>query len=271
MRFQFDARRVAPNTGQVVEKWEGGWHPVQIVSSEGKPIQGEQNSMRLSFKILHLQTGKPNYIGFNLAHSNPETVRIANEQLSAMCWACRRPVVNDTDELNGAQLMVFATQNDRGNNFNAFKSIDGIEAIELARQGGGIVPNVPGAGPAPQQPMQQPPQQFGGGAPQQPPQGGAPAGWPQQPPQGAPAGFAPQQPQQPPPAGWPQQQQQQQPPAAPPAGWTPSGPQGGGMPPGNPAAGWTQQQPAPQPQQGAWAAPQQGAAPGNPGAPSWAR
>lgn len=244
MRFQFDARRIPPNTGQVVEKWSGGWHPVTILSSDGKPIKDQQNSMRLSFKIQCIggpDQGKINYIGLNLAHSSAETVRIANEHLSAICWCAGKPVINgDTDELNGSQLVVFAVVTEQGNNFTAFKNMQGVDAMTLAQQNGGLT--TAGAQAAPP-----------GG-----PAGGPPAGW-----QGA---AAP-----PIPTGLP---------GGPPVGWNGAAPAAAPAPAAAaPVQQWQQPAAVAAPAPGAWngaqpaapapaAAPPAGVAPA-PGVPAW--
>lgn len=243
MRFQFDARRIPPNTGQVVEKWIGGWHPVTILSSEGKPIKDQQNSMRLSFKVQCIggpDQGKINYIGLNLAHPSAETVRIANEHLSAICWCAGKPVINgDTDELNGCQLVVFAVVTEQGNNFTAFKNMQGTDAMVLAQQGGGLT-----QGGAVQ-----------GGAPA----GGPPAGWGGAAPAAAPAQSATAAPGQ----SWGAAPAAA--PGGPPAGWN-------GAAPATPApiaapAQWTP--PAAAPPAAAPAGPGWGAAAPQPGGPSW--
>lgn len=157
MQFRFDATTVVPNAGQAVEKWAIGYHPVVIRSADIKPIQNKPNSARLSLKVEAIdgpEKGKVNYIGLNIQHDNPEVVRISFEQFSAICWCVNKIRIETIDELFNIPFVAFATQTDRGNNFEAFQNMQRVPAIEIARAagmpmgGGGAPTNQPAAAPA---------------------------------------------------------------------------------------------------------------------------
>lgn len=261
MQFQFDARRVAPSQGR--EIWPGGWYQVVITAHDIKPTQNGKGQ-RLALSIVgnddtNGKRGQANEIGLNIGNDNPTTVQIAYETLSAICWVVGKPAINDLNELHGVPFYAF-TPNEKdaqSNNWRGFKNMQGVDAVQVAVQGGGTTQRTgqqqqPPQGQQPnfQQPQGQQQQPQGNWQPngggqgggwgqqgQQPPaQGQQPGGW------GPPGGAAPpaQQPQGQPPAqaGWgpPQGQQQQQPQGQPPPaqGW-----QQGGQQPGA-AAPWQQ-------------------------------
>jgi hypothetical protein len=185
MRFQFDARRVAPNVGITVEQWPIGWYPVMIKSHAIKPTEKstpQEPANRLSLMIECLDgpmKGKPNYIGLNIQNPSAKAVEIALGNLSAICWVVGMPSIDDLDQLNGRPFFTYAKVTERGNEFNDFKDVNGRTPVELAQAGGGMVTSQAGAANIP------PASSWAPGAPAAPPAAPAAPAW--GPPGGAPA------------------------------------------------------------------------------------
>lgn len=216
--FVFDATQVAPD--------QGGVHPIGrfpfvIKHTEIKPNQ--QNTGGYLEVVYDTPAGVISD-RFNKWHENPQTVKIADAQLSALCHVTgvyRVTGATHCAELRGARGQIdVAAQIDK-----VTKQPNGYTQVVQRLDVNGNPPGKAGAGPAAPQPQQQP---FGGGTPAPIAPQPAPAGFPQQgqpapaytmvpagqpangappawvPPQGAPA-PAPGPAPGPAPAGWPQQ------------------------------------------------------------------
>lgn len=238
-QYQFNALQYEP-MGPAVENWPDGWVLVVAKTTEMKPNQGG-NTGRLSIQVEALEgpmKGKQHYIGLNLFHDNPQTVEIANRQLTSIVHVTlgankNQFNFNDTNEICGYPFYALvANKTDDKNvtrtNFVGFRDQRGNEPKGNAGGGGGPSPGPgPGAGwqsgPA-QQPQTQPPADNWQQQPQQqPPNNGGGQPWQNGPGGGAPAQQPPPQQQQP----W-QQPQTQQPPQQPQQ--QPWNPAGGGQP-----------------------------------------
>lgn len=238
--FVFDARTVTPSVG--FEPWPDGWYKFRVLRTNCKTTSaGDGGYLQCDVECLEgPNQGKINFLRFNIINKNEQTMDIARKQLSALCHVTgvfniqanpQGPDDNHCPMLHNIPFQGRATLSDNktGNNFQAFKDING---------------NEPGkAGSGAQQPQifqpqqQQPPMQPQGSWPQQgQPQG---QGQPQQqwtpPQQPNPNQPSPQGPGQAWP-GTPNQPQQQQ----------PQNPQQGGT-----APSWSQS-PSGQPQNAPW-------------------
>lgn len=218
---------------------------VNTVSSENKDRTGGYLALELT-PVEGPLAGSKHTDRLNLWHSNPQTVEIANKQLSAYCHVLGVFQVADSQQLcNIPFIFEIGPQKDNPQ-FTQVVAIYDVNGNEPGKAGSGPQP---GAGAAPQG---QPQGGFppAGGAPQgaapqgggfppaggQPqggfsPAGGAPPagngqGW------GQPQGGAPQQPQ----GGFPPQGGQPQG-GFPPAGGAPQGGAPGGWSPGGAAPG----------------------------------
>lgn len=212
------------NTTDNMGNVKGGYLALTITPIEG-PMQGQKHIDRL-----------------NLHHTNPKTVEIANEQLSAYCHVLGVFNIQDTAQLCNIPFL-FDIGWQRGQEPSQDRPNGGYTEVKAIYDINGNAPGKAGAGAPAGQPAQQPPPQT------PPPAGVAPASAP---PAGQWGGAPPQQPGQPPqqpPAAQPPaggqwgQQPPAQPPAAAPSGW-------GGAPAGQPPA----QPPA---QSGPWGGPPQ--------------
>ena len=238
-----------------------GRHPVIVESSEVKANKANDGGyLQLNLKVIDgPQAGIVGAYRLNLYHSNPQTVEIANRQLSAISHVTGVYMIQDSAQLHNIPFIVEVGPQKNDAQYTEVKKVFDINGNEPGKtpQGGGAAQpqNNGGFGGQQQQPNngQQGGQQSagwqqpGGNQTQQPAQGGQGGGW--QPPA--------------------DNGQQQQPPANGGGAW--GGQQGGAAQPNNaqgggfqPPAG-QQQQPAQGGQQGGgW---QQGANAG--GAAPW--
>lgn len=186
----------------------GGYLALELTPIEG-PLSGTKHTDRL-----------------NLHHTNPQTVEIANKQLSAYCHVTGKFQFTDTAELHNIPLIVeIGLQKEPNpNKYTEVKAIFDINGNQPGKAGAG--PQVQQQQPAP--PMQPPAQVQATGQWQQPPA--------QQPAPGVDNNVAfPGQQQSPAQAGWGQPPAQQQAPAQQPPAQQQWGAQGGApaqQPPG---------------------------------------
>jgi hypothetical protein len=224
MRLQtpFNAQAISPDQGSGFRQMPLGKYPVEIVSGEVKANSANTGGM-LQFTVNILageHQGQQGNFSLNLYHPEDQTRSIAEGSLSAICHASGRFLIEDTDQLNGAQFAVNVTEQRltkkqeaekaEGKNVTPFVNVRILNVDGSEIKGGGG------------QPQQQ--------AAQQQPQGNQAGGWnqggQQQQPNNAPANTGN--------TGWnqggQQQPQQQQPAQQQPAGntgWSQGGAQGG--------------------------------------------
>lgn len=169
MQLNFNASQVSPQT--TPEPVDTAWYPVVITSAEEKPNSKNTGSyLELGFTIQGGQYANRVIKGrLNLKHPNPQTVEIAQGELSAICHVTGRMQLQHAQQLLGAPLQVYAIKaprNDRpgqfSNDIQGYRDMNGNEPGQGAQHGGF-------AGGAQQQQTQG--QNFGGN-----PQGGNPQG-----------------------------------------------------------------------------------------------
>lgn len=219
--FQFDMTHTPPNSGGGGGSWPAKGDPgylVQIVGDEFKPNSKGSGNML----IFELEGMEPDCRGMrakhrlNLQHEKAETMRMANEELSAICHAIGVISGNDTRALWNRPFRVLCVPNpsEQYPNGTQFQGIRDANGNNPAHAGQGQQAAAPAQQQtAPQQPAQAAPQPFqnppGGFAPQgQPP---AATGWGPQPQQPAPQYQPPAAGPAPAPAAAPAQQWQPQP------------------------------------------------------------
>ena len=189
--LNFDATTVAPSTGGA-DPVPAGWYNVFMDESLMKPTKdGTGAYLQMRFSILDGQyKGRKIYARLNVRNANPETQRIAYEQLSAICHAVNVLHVQDSQMLHNIPLKVKVKlkpaegEYEATNDITSYKNIN--ESVGMAEQPGAQA--FPTAMAAPQgfqqpaQSFQQPVQQFQPPQQQfQPPQQQAPQQAPVQP------------------------------------------------------------------------------------------
>jgi hypothetical protein len=154
-QLPFNAAQFEPSTG--LNPWVDGWHPVVLTSIEPKGNQGG-DSGRLECVIQALDgphKGTNQRFGLNLWHSNPQTVEIANRQLSAITYVTigmqGRLNFNDTSELLNIPFLIQASRqkdNPNMNDFRAVKDIQGGDPKTGTGPGSGWLGTAPAAAAA---------------------------------------------------------------------------------------------------------------------------
>lgn len=157
--LNFDATTVEPDAGYDV--LPVGWYNAAIDESEMKPTSsGTGTYLKLRFNILDGQyAGRKVYTQLNLKNENPQTVEIAQKQLSAICHAVGVLKPSKSEELHGLPLKiklkyVAATgQYSEKNEIASYKSKD--EAVDMAGGDAGAAAFGAGAPTPPAQPWSQ--------------------------------------------------------------------------------------------------------------------
>jgi hypothetical protein len=219
--FSFNAQQFSPRYGGGGEQLPPGKYKGVIVDATPQNTTDAQGHVKGGYLALTLTpiegalAGQKQIDRLNLHHTNPKTVEIANEQMSAYCHVLN--VLNPTDTMQLCNIpFMFEIGWQKGNEPSEQRPNGGYTEVKAIYDANGNPPGKAGAGPqvAPQQPPAQPPAQVAPASQppaQQPPQ----AGW------GAAPAEAPQA--QPPAQAWGQQPPAQQAPAAAP-GAAPWGP-----------------------------------------------
>lgn len=248
----FDARTVAPHIPGAGSLPVGDY-VARITGSEMKLVKNNANAGYVEFTYTVIEgefAGRTMPYRLNLMNANPQTVEIAQRQLSAICHATGQVELYDTTQVHDiAHIIVVGEQKEQEKGKPIRTEIKGVKPLSAGVQN---VPNPANSGAV-----------YQGDA--------APAQAPQQPAQAAPApawGGAPAQAPQTPPAA------QERPATAPAGGWGTPAPTGAapaawGQPAGQPAQAPQPAQASAQPAQPAAQAPaqagwQQAAATGQP-------
>lgn len=195
--FNYDFSNTPPSSGgggQFPPSPQGGWL-CRIIGEESKPMKQGQGTRHI-FILEGMEgqvTGLKHSSGHNVMHPNPETTRIAMQEIAAIGWATGvlqhgQTFLTDTSQLFGKPFRVVVVQGSdpRYTEITQFLTADGKNPADLFAGKTGA----PSAGPANNAPQGHPPQNFGGGG-----------GFNGQPPQGAPSGQ-PNYGQQPQGGGW---------------------------------------------------------------------
>ena len=141
-QFNFDASTVAPqaSTGPL----PAGVYLAHIVESDVQPLKsGNGEGLKLTFEVIDGQfKGRKVYENLNIRHTNEDTQRIAQSQLSALCHAVNVIKLMDTAALHFKPVRINVTVREAVGQYKASNNIKGYEAA-----GGGI--SAPAAAPTP--------------------------------------------------------------------------------------------------------------------------
>jgi uncharacterized protein DUF669 len=135
--LNFDATAVTPDAG-IGDPLPTGWYNVGIDESNMNPTQdGLGTYLKLRFTVLDGQyQGRKVWEQLNLKNSNPQTVEIAQKQLSAICHAVGVLKPGKSEELHNIPLKVRIGQKkaengyDAGNRIMAYKNVN--EKVDMA-------------------------------------------------------------------------------------------------------------------------------------------
>lgn len=145
--LNFNAQTVAPNSA--FEPLPAGWYNVKITDSEMKPTKaGDGSFLALTMEVLDGQhAGRKVFTNLNLDNKNPVAVKIAYEQLSALCHVTGVIQCNESQQLHGipfqAKLSVRpAGEYDASNEVKGFRDQYGRDPKDI------IAGNAPAGGAA---------------------------------------------------------------------------------------------------------------------------
>jgi hypothetical protein len=141
-QFNFDASQVAPQ--QSSGPLPAGVYLAHIVESDVQPLKsGNGEGLKLTFEIIDGQfKGRKVYENLNIRHSNEDTQRIAQSQLSALCHAVNVIKLMDTAALHFKPVRINVTVREAQGIYKASNNIKGYEAV-----GAGI--SAPATAPTP--------------------------------------------------------------------------------------------------------------------------
>jgi hypothetical protein len=141
-QFNFDASQVAPQ--QSSGPLPAGVYLAHIVESDVQPLKsGNGEGLKLTFEIIDGQhKGRKVYENLNIRHTNEDTQRIAQSQLSALCHAVNVIKLMDTAALHFKPVRINVTVREAVGQYKASNNIKGYEAV-----GGGI--SAPATAPTP--------------------------------------------------------------------------------------------------------------------------
>jgi hypothetical protein len=141
-QFNFDASQVAPQ--QSSGPLPAGVYLAHIVESDVQPLKsGNGEGLKLTFEVIDGQhKGRKVYENLNIRHSNEDTQRIAQSQLSALCHAVNVIKLMDTAALHFKPVRINVTVREAVGQYKASNNIKGYEAA-----GGGI--SAPATAPTP--------------------------------------------------------------------------------------------------------------------------
>jgi hypothetical protein len=169
-RQGFSAREVQPmgSGSQMPISDEKGWNVV-IIGSSVEPTQADPNNGKLVLTMVIVDgeaQGVEGNDNLNIFHSNPTTSAMADQQLSAYCWAVRKPDAKMTEELHNIPFKIVVTKNPKDDRYVNIKPLaaDGSKPSDLAKgvnsgPGQQAPPTAPPQAPPPQQQQAPPPQQ----------------------------------------------------------------------------------------------------------------
>jgi hypothetical protein len=130
----FDASTVAPqaSSGPV----PAGTYLAQCIDSDVQPLKsGNGTGLKLTFEIIDGQyKGRRIWENLNIQHSNDDTQRIAQSQLSALCHAVNVIKLQDTAALHHKPVTIKVVVREAKGEYQASNNIKGYESA------GGSVP-----------------------------------------------------------------------------------------------------------------------------------
>ena len=107
--YNFNANAHTPNFGGGAQQLMPVKGLAVMVDAVATPETKDRNGGMLVLELVALegpQQGKKQMLRFNLWNTNPKTVKISEDQLSAVCVAMDRIQWTDTDQLKGGQFRV---------------------------------------------------------------------------------------------------------------------------------------------------------------------
>lgn len=137
--LNFDASSVPPSAP--MEPMPSDWYTAKITAFEMKPTKDHATSgseyLKTEYTIIDGKyANRKVWHNLNLKNANPDAVRIAYEQLSAICHATGRIKIGTTDELLGLPMSIRVTLRAATQEYDAQNEVKGWKALEGGASGG---------------------------------------------------------------------------------------------------------------------------------------
>lgn len=136
-QINFDASQVTPqaSTGPL----PAGTYLAHITESDVQPLKsGNGEGLKLTFEVIEGQfKGRRVWENLNIVHSNEETQRIAQSQLSALCHAVNVIKLMDTAALHFKPVKITVVVREAKDGYKASNNIKGYESA------GGVAVSAP--------------------------------------------------------------------------------------------------------------------------------
>lgn len=162
--FNIDPRQYVPEVGGSFTLWPNGWHKVAVDKAEWKSTAANDGSMYLQLDLVGVDPADPMHgktlaVRLNLGNKSPEAVQRAGNEAAAIAYVCGfQQQVPDTDQLRNIPFFVETEitkskgrdgKELENNNVKAYRNVNGVEPMDLAKAAGGKVSGQAGAGSAP--------------------------------------------------------------------------------------------------------------------------
>jgi hypothetical protein len=143
-QFDFDASTVAPQAS--TSPIPAGTYLAQVIESDIKDLaSGNGKGMKLTFEIIDGQyKGRRIWENLNIQHTNEDSQRIAQSQLSALCHAVGVIKLRDTAALHMKPVNIKVTVREAEGKYQASNNVKGYEsAIPVAPTQAAEAPSAP--------------------------------------------------------------------------------------------------------------------------------
>lgn len=148
--INFDASTVAPKSS--FAPIPAGVYLAHITESDVVPLKsGKGTALKLTFEILDGQfKGRKIWENLNIQHTNPDTQRYAQQDLSAICHATGNIKLNETSALHFKPVKIKVSIRPASGGYDEGNAIKGYESASGAKPAAFTAPAAPAANaPAP--------------------------------------------------------------------------------------------------------------------------
>ena len=144
-QFSFDASTVAPKSS--FAPLPAGIYLAHITESDVVPLNsGNGTALKLTFEIMDGQLkGRKVWERLNIQHTNPDTQRYAQSDLSAICHATGNIKLLDTSSLHFKPLKIKVVIKPAANGYDEGNAIKGYESASGAKPAAFVASSTPAA------------------------------------------------------------------------------------------------------------------------------
>lgn len=144
-QISFDASTVAPKSS--FAPLPAGVYLAHITESDVVPLNsGNGQALKLTFEILDGQLkGRKVWERLNIQHTNADTQRYAQSDLSAICHATSNIKLVDTSSLHFKPLKIKVIIKPAANGYDESNAIKGYESANGSKPAAFVAPSTPAA------------------------------------------------------------------------------------------------------------------------------